>query len=147
MSPEKQNPFEEQGKAAEEATKPAAVKTAGAKASESPEPRTYKRVKFHTKSDKYQPNDVILSVNGHTLLLQRDVPVVLPQCFLEAADHATYDQFQPGSGSRKVIAKVRLYPYDVLGEGSEEEYRKMLATGARKLAEAREREDAAQVIK
>ncbi len=146
MSKETQNPFEEQGQATD-ANQPAARQIAGKKAKQPVEKTTYKRVKFHSKSDKNQQNDVVLSVNGHTLLLKRDMPIVLPLHFLEAADNATYDQFQTGSGARKVIAKVRLYPYDVLGEATEEDYREMLGEGAKRQAEARERDDAVQVIR
>jgi hypothetical protein len=110
-------------------------------------PVLYKRVKFHTKSDKHQPNDVILSLNGLTLLIQRDREIVLPDYFLRVADEATYDQFKPGSGSRQIIAKVRLYPYDILGPATKEEYESARADGAKKYAEARTRDEALQIIR
>ena len=137
---ETQNPFNEQGKATGGAEKKTEKKPAKAKT-------VYKRVKFHNKSTPNQPNDVILSVNGDTLQLQRNVEVVLPQYFLEAADHATYPQFQTGSGSRKQVAEVRLYPYDYIGEGTEEEYKKMLGDGTKRQAEARDGENIVQSIR
>ncbi len=146
MSKEIQNPFDEQGQVTEATEEKPVQSIAGEPAKQDPV-RRFKRVKFHSKSDKNQPNDVVLSVNGHTLLLKRDMPVVLPEPFLIAADNATYNQYQTGSGSRKVIAKVRRYPYDMLGDATEEEYQQMLSDGSRKQAEARERDEAVQVIR
>jgi len=91
---------------------------------------------------------VILSLNGLTHIIKRDSEVVLPVSFLKVADECTYDLYQTGSGgSRKVVSKVRRYPYDILGPADESEYKSTLADGTRRQAEARAREDAIQTIR
>lgn len=107
----------------------------------------YKVVKFHPKSQENHPDEVVLSVNGETLQIQRDVEVVLPESFLEAADHATYDKHMVGSSSRKVTGRIKLYPYDTLRDATEKEFKAQRSEGARKQAEARQREEAVQTIR
>ena len=107
--------------------------------------RTYTRVKFYPKSHKEQPDDVILSVNGDTIIMMRDQEVVLPDYFLEAADHATFNQYKTGIGnSRKVIMQVRLYPYALLGKGTKVEYIKQRAVGTSAGTENRQQAEAVQ---
>lgn len=107
----------------------------------------YRRIKFHSKSDKNQTDDIILSLNGETLLIQRDKEIVLPESFLRVADEATYNQYKAGTGSRKVASRVRLYPYDMIGNATEKEFFAQRADGTRRQAEARTRDEALQAIR
>lgn len=90
---------------------------------------TYFKVRFHPKSNKNDDDDVHLGVNGETLQIQRNVMVIVPKRFLEAADHGIYQHFivEPGK-DRKVAYEVITYPYDQHGEASEAEYREFLKT-------------------
>lgn len=99
-------------------------------------PEKYYRVRFHPKSEKNQPNDVMLSVNGETLIMPRAVETIIPSRFKECADHATYPEFrQLPNQPRKVVAHIKVFPYDLLGEATEAEFRQMLNEGNRKTKE------------
>jgi len=95
-----------------------------------PEDEEYFRIKCH---DKAHPNDlphVEVGVNGEFLKIQRNVEVVIPARFREALEHAEYNQYthRPGE-QRKVAGKVKIFPFDVLGKGTREEYLKMRTEG------------------
>jgi hypothetical protein len=80
-------------------------------------------VKFQGKSDRNQPDDVNLSVNGRTLVCQREVNVILPECYLEVADHATYAVYRQLPGvPRQVTGRVKKYPYERLAESSRADF-------------------------
>ncbi len=111
-----------------------------------PEPKTqqpeekYYRVRFNAKSNPNDTDDVQLSVNGETLQIQRDKDVVIPQRFLECADHTTYDQFrQLPNQPRKVVARLKTYPYNVIAPATKEEYVKQRADGTKKQKESIEK--------
>ncbi len=93
----------------------------------------YFRVIFHAKSSPNDPEDVQLSVNGDTLIIAREKEVVIPERFKECADHATYPQFRQLPGEpRKIVGKIRVFPYDLLGPATEAEYLKSRTEGTRK---------------
>jgi len=96
----------------------------------------YYKVSFHAKASPNDPEDVQLSVNGDTLVIARERPVVIPERFRECADHATYPQFRqlPGE-TRKIVGRIRVFPYDLLGEATEQEYRKQKDEGTKKTRE------------
>lgn len=54
----------------------------------------YFHVKFQQKSTENDDNCVSLSVNGDVIIMQRDTDVILPESYLEAADHATRKHFE-----------------------------------------------------
>lgn len=94
---------------------------------------TYKRVIFSAKATVNDTENVILSVNGETLTIQRERPVVLPMRFLECADHATYEMFKQVPGQpRKVTHRIKTYPYSILGDALAEEYFDMKKRGTEK---------------
>lgn len=94
---------------------------------------TYKRVIFSAKATVNDTTNVILSVNGETLTIQRERPVVLPHRFLECADHATYEMFKQEPGKpRKVTHRIKVYPYSVIGDATAEEYFDMKQRGTEK---------------
>lgn len=94
----------------------------------------YFRVRFHAKSNANDPNDVHLAVNGETLCIKREKEVIIPERFVECANHAVYPQFQqlPGK-SRKIVAHVKTFPFDNLGEASEEEFLEMRSSGTQRV--------------
>lgn len=95
-----------------------------------PRKEKYYRVRFHERTDKSQKEDVELAVNGEVLQVIRGQSVVIPERFMEAADHATYPIFKQEAGEeRKTMGAIRLFPYDNLGEATEAEYKMMLAEG------------------
>ena len=93
-----------------------------------PEPKvpseTYKEVVFSPKSDPNDINNVELIVQGDPLVCQRGVKVIVPQRYLECADHGTravYEQLP--DKPRKIVGAVQTYPYTVVRDNvSEEEY-------------------------
>lgn len=88
------------------------------------------KARFHPKATKNDDEDCFLGVNGETLQIQRNVLVIVPGRFLEAADHGMYQHYlvEPGK-DRKVAYEVITYPYDLLGEATEAEYREFVKTG------------------
>jgi deoxyribodipyrimidine photolyase len=99
----------------------------------------YYKVVFSHKQNPSDQDDVTLTVNGETLLMQRGVPVIIPGRFKECADHATYPQFtQKPNEARKQVGTVMIFPYSLMGEATEKEYQKQLADGNRKQKKALE---------
>jgi hypothetical protein len=83
----------------------------------------YYRVVFSAKSSPTQPDDVELSVNGETLLMQRDKEIIIPGRYKEVADHAEQISFKQLPGiDRKVQGKIKTFPYTMMGEATREEY-------------------------
>lgn len=101
------------------------------------EPEKYYRVVFSHKQNPNDQDDVTLTVNGETLVMQRGVEVIIPGRFKECADHATYPQFtQKPNEARKMVGTVMVFPYSLLGEATKSEYFKQLSEGNRKTKEA-----------
>ncbi len=80
-------------------------------------------VRFQEKGNPNDPDDVMLSVNGETLIIQRGIKVIIPERYKICADNATYPVFRqlPGK-TRKQMGRVKVFPYDLLGESSRNEY-------------------------
>lgn len=91
-------------------------------------------VRFNAKSNPNDTDDVQLMVNGETLVIRREVEVVVPDRFLECADHGTYPVFiQTPNKPRKVVGKIQFYPYTRLKEATEEEFLRHKAEGTRQM--------------
>jgi hypothetical protein len=94
-------------------------------------------------ANKADPNDtdaVRLSVNGEPITWQRGVPCIVPDCYLEVAQHATFNKYsvKPGEG-RKVTARITRYPFipdAVHPTATYEEFRKEFIEGTRLTKEA-----------
>jgi hypothetical protein len=99
---------------------------------------TYKEVVFSPKGNPNDPNDVTLAVNGECLVIRRSFKVIVPDRFLEAADHALYAMYQQlPDKPRKITAWVKTFPYSVIRDKvSEEEYLAQRREGDRQTAEA-----------
>lgn len=82
-----------------------------------PPPEQFKWVKFHSKSNPMDPDEVVLACNGEVLQIRRNERIPLPQRFLEVAEHARYRHFtqEPGR-DRKVDREIHKYPFDVQGD-------------------------------
>lgn len=97
----------------------------------------FKRVRFESKSNPTDTNDVVLAVQGFQLKCQRGVETIVPDFILDAADHATYKKFtvRPGEG-RKVGETIRKFPYNVLGDSTYAEFITELRAGTKKTRQA-----------
>ena len=94
---------------------------------------TFHWVRFHAKSNPEDQDDVHLIVNGEVLVMQREKKVVVPSHFLEAADHGTYIKFrQLPNKPRKVMGRIKTFPYDKLGDATEKEFREQKRAGTKK---------------
>lgn len=94
-------------------------------------------MKFHHKSDVMQETDIVLGVQGDVIVIKRGAEIVLPDRFREAADHTKYPKYEQDAGKpRKIVAWVHLFPYDILGEGTEAEYLTMRRNGTIKTRQA-----------
>jgi hypothetical protein len=90
------------------------------------------RVRFHAKSHSTQQDNVELSVNGETLLIEREKVIVIPERFIECANHATYPQFkQLPNAPRKIVGRVMIFPFDILGEGTKMDFLKQKTSGTK----------------
>lgn len=99
---------------------------------------------FSAKGNPHDPDDVILTVNGECLQIQRNVPVILPGRYLECADHGTYPVFkQLPNEPRKIVSHVKFFPYTVLRIVTKADYDKMKREGDRLTKEQREKEERA----
>jgi len=105
----------------------------GPQAADVPQEEEHWRVRFQQKQNETETDNVILSVNGDTLNIKRGEVVVIPNRFKECADHATRQQFrQLPNESRKVVAHIKTYPYDLLGSATKQEYLAMRRAGTNK---------------
>jgi len=96
-------------------------------------PETYHCVKFSAASTPNDTENVILAVNGETLIIQREREVVIPRRFLECADHAMIQRFEQVPGrERKQLAPIKLYPYTYLRAATQREYEQSKAAGTKK---------------
>lgn len=99
-------------------------------------------VLFSSKGSPNDPDDVTLTLNGECLHIQRNVPVIVPGPFLEVADHGVYPVYHQEPGKdRKIVGSVKFFPYTTLRQASEEEYRKMKASGDKITRDAREKQE------
>jgi len=99
-------------------------------------PNKYYRVQFLEKSSPNDTDDVELSVNAETLVIQRNVEVIIPERFKVCADNATYQQFKQIPGKpRKLRGTIKVYPYQLLGEATEAEFLAMKQKGDKQTKE------------
>lgn len=90
----------------------------------------YFKVIFSEKTSTNDTDDVELSVNGETLVIQRGVEVIIPGRFKICADNATYQQFTQIPGKpRKLRGTIKVYPYQLLGEANEKDFFNMKRQG------------------
>ena len=97
-------------------------------------------VRFDAKRSINDSDDVVLSVNGEVRNIKREEKIVLPERYLVCADNTTYPHFTQMPGEpRKIVGRIKVYPYDRIGEATEKEYRDMLAEGTKQTVEEAKR--------
>ena len=112
------------------------------------EPEKYWLLKFNDRFSKNETQDVPLSVNGETLVFHRGKEVVVPGRFRECADNTRHPIYEHWNNSlvdeaqsgRKNIGTQTTYPYTVIREATEEEFRAMKAIGDKELASLKEQQ-------
>ena len=101
----------------------------------------YYRVKFAAKSSPNDDDNVVLSVNGETVVIERQKEVVLPERYIVCAENARSPQFrQMPNQTRKIVGEVITFPFDKLGEGTEAEYFDMKRAGTKATRDAIEKD-------
>jgi len=99
-------------------------------ASNLPPKMKYHRVIFQAKTSPNDEEDVTLTLNGDVMICKRETEVILPESYLEIADHAVHNQYEQKPGQpRKKVGKVKKYVYTRLKAASEEEFLASLAKG------------------
>ena len=100
---------------------------------------TFHWVRFQEKASADAQENVELSVNGETLVMKRNRPVIVPSRFLECADHAVVPIFkQLPNQPRKITGKVKTFPYERItdkgsgGMATQTEFMTMMRTGTQK---------------
>ena len=108
-----------------------------------PKPEKYYRVKFHAKSSPTDSDDVQLAVNGEPIVIERGKEVIIRERFKICADNACFPIFSQSPGhNRKITGEMHVFPYDLISESTEDEYRKMLRDGTRATKEAMKKDTA-----
>lgn len=97
------------------------------------------RVTFQPRQSETEPVQVELWLNGHAMVFQRSVEVVVPLSYLEVADQTTRPVYvvRPGQG-RKLVSRVKSYPYAKGEEVGIEEWRAYRAANSAKAKAANE---------
>ena len=102
----------------------------------------YFRVKFNAKSSASDEDQVTLGCNGVLLKIQREKEIILPERFLEVADHTISIQYRQMPGEkRKIAGKVQTFPYTRLGTSTKAEYLKMKKAGTQATKKSIELDD------
>lgn len=97
--------------------------------------------KFAPKSKESDTDAVILSVQGDTIQVQRDKLVPLPERYWDCARNGTYSQYRQLPGiSRKIVAQIRTYNFEIQREGTWAEFEAERLAGTKKTREDMERE-------
>lgn len=86
----------------------------------------YFLVKFSGKTNELQAQDVFIGLNGVSRVIQRGVPVILPEPYLEIARHSQIETFDIDMEGNRTPITIANYPFDTICEATEEDYQKML---------------------
>jgi hypothetical protein len=93
----------------------------------------YWKVRFQQRSSQVEPEQVNISVQGDVLICPRERDTIMPESFLEAADHTQHQKSYPVPGrNRKRVVNVQTFPYQRLQEVEEEDFFKMRTEGTKK---------------
>lgn len=86
----------------------------------------YFLVKFSGKTNELQAQNVFIGLNGVSRVIQRGVPVVLPEPYLEIARHSQIETFDTDADGNRTPLTIANYPFDTICEATEEDYQAML---------------------
>lgn len=90
----------------------------------------YQKVRFHNRQNDSESEQVELGVNGEWLIVKRNVPVTIPERFVECARHARHPVYHQVPGEpRQQRGEVQTFPFDDLGVGRKEDFDKMREEG------------------
>lgn len=105
--------------------------------------RRYFHVKFFERSDDSQPEDIALTLNGETLVVRRGVDTILPEAYIEIAEHATIigRKYDPMTNTNSPRVTKR-YAFSIGSEATEEEFLELKNAGTKKTKEALKRKEA-----
>jgi len=107
-----------------------------------PEQEKYYWVRFHPKGSPNDEHDVVLSVNGEPLIIARQKRVCIPGRYRECCDNGMYPVFRQLPGKdRKVVAWVKHFNYDMLGDATESDFIKMKRDGTIRTKKAMEQSE------
>jgi hypothetical protein len=106
----------------------------------------YFKVRFHDKRHSTEQDSVELVVNGESLVVQRGIQVCIPERYVECAEHAQYPQFSQKPGEdRKCVGYLRVFPFDILGDGTREEFLALKRDGTKQLLDDMKAAEAAAI--
>ena len=83
----------------------------------------YQRLKFHSRQSALEPENVVISVNGETIACKRNAEVVLPNRFVECAEHCSYPAYASFAGVKRVEHR-KMFPFTKLGKSTFSEFRR-----------------------
>ena len=110
-----------------------------------PYEEAYWEVVFAEKTNENETTDVPLCVNGEVLVIQRGKPVIIPQRYLECADHTKHEIISQDPGKdRKTVAWVQTYAYTKIRQASKDEFTRFKQAGDKATLDRIERMQAAQ---
>ena len=94
-------------------------------------PNLFYKVHIPPKNNKDEINDIPLSPEGRTLLVQRGATVILRGDYLDVLKNAKYDVTRRSIEDGLIEGEevVQMYSYSVLGYSTAKEYLKMLKEG------------------
>lgn len=91
---------------------------------------TYWWGQFQPKSNENEQNYVAIGVNGDVIQCKRGVEIILPSSYVEVADNATYNVYRQEPGEdRKVVGRVKRFPFLKSRQGTEKEFREFIRKG------------------
>ena len=91
----------------------------------------FHKVMFVERMSENETRDVQLMVNGEVLLIERGKEVIVPERFLECAQHTKQPRYkQMPNQPRKVVGYIQTYAYHILEKDvGEAAYKKMKNKG------------------
>jgi hypothetical protein len=90
----------------------------------------YFYVVFQEKSSEQDVDLIPLSINNDVIMVRRGEKIVLPQSYLEVADHSVFRKFKQVPGQpRKVETVVKRFPYSTIGPASRQDFVRMMTEG------------------
>lgn len=103
----------------------------------------YWEVEFAPTQNDQDKKNVELTWEGQCLVMQRQIPVVLPGFYIEVADNSIRETFTQTdkSGGRKKVGVIQAYPYTVRREATREEYLTQKRSGDRVMKEKIRRDE------
>ena len=82
-----------------------------------------KIVRFSGKTDPDDNDDIFLAINGHSLVLKRNVEIPLPERFIKLAEDATIKTYEfSEEGDISKTNHLQRFPFSVLRDSTWKEF-------------------------